>query len=321
MPTILETHLQDLAAAVSSEDANQRDSLWKKIQALDLDPNGLMKNSKKPRLVLIDEEDLTCRVCLQIFRGDDEIRQCPNGHAFCSTCSKTLSVRRACPTCGVTTPMTGRALLAQTISGRLLATCVLCSEIMSSECLKPHKWICRKTQAVCPFCSDQNVCMDQLKAHLEESHLKHTSHLTWKLTLEPSSISRDKATWEWENTWAQENKNSPLVWIKKITATKHEITLEAFIWRAPPTATVESELNACDLNCQITIQCNNLGKLFSGKFNRLCFPNWWSKDREHTSNRPVRLPLGIFGICADRSISSEVTILVTLTSTWPSSTA
>lgn len=273
----LSVHLREVSTAVSTSD----DALWQTIKVINLDPAGIMKKTKRARLVLIDEDDLTCPICLELFEGHDQPQQCINGHTFCSICCPASS--NACPVCKVKGSY-GRSLLTQSISRMLLFQCSDCKEIMSNSQKASHVWNCGKRQTKCPFCHECSICMDELKNHFEQSHLhSKTQTLYWIFSGATSMEQSVSHVWSVNDSWTC-NERGAIAWLKSYTMTSTDIVLDAH-FLIPPGQNPET--------CIITIRiiCDSK-EVFACSFKEIELPNWWSDRSEDVT----RLPVNVFEI-------------------------
>lgn len=186
--TIFQQHMKELKRATASElqDPN-RASLWQQIRIpFDLDPDASLRGAKRPRLIVIDEDALSCPVCSEGFTGDKVVRQCNRGHLFCENCSKRLA--NVCPVCKITGEF-GISLLAQTISQTLTQECKDCKKLLTTSSDRTHhQWICCMVKSrCCPFC-DVNINRNELNFHLEVYHILNSGS-TWAFDI-PSDALR-----------------------------------------------------------------------------------------------------------------------------------
>lgn len=286
----LEAHLRDLAA-VTATTLEARNGLWDQMHLPNLDPEGNMRQAKKPRVVIIEEEDLTCPVCLQLFAGD-QVRQCINGHTLCSRCCP--GAQQACPTCGAKGHYS-RALLAQTLSSRLLWECGDCKKMITFlDQRQSHKWTCAKAKGVCPFeriCGNRIVTMDQLDKHLQEDCHRgdRRASYTWSLQFKAKRPLTASSSHHWNfDQWAHASDHRPILFLKKVELTEQDLGMDAYLWVDPSKQQLQQQQQ---ITCRVKLRSTTSDKnIFEFIFRCLDLPNWWSKDRE---GKVTRLPLMI----------------------------
>ena len=91
-----------LALALSTEASDEtRSCVWSNIKRPDNQlPFHADRGVKRPRLGLLDDEDLTCPICKDFMTAG--ISQCTEGHSFCQKCMDTVRKTREtleCPSC------------------------------------------------------------------------------------------------------------------------------------------------------------------------------------------------------------------------------
>lgn len=125
-----------------------------------------LRSAKRIRLLAIDEQDLTCGVCLDILEPD--VIVCTNGHATCTSCVRPDA---SCSVCR------GRMLETKSLFHRKLlapiqVTCRFCKKHVRNDELRGHERTCPlSVEKVCPFCpSDRSTNLKDLPAHLWEWH-------------------------------------------------------------------------------------------------------------------------------------------------------
>lgn len=306
----LESHLCELITALSADGPSKnRETLWRRVRLPDLDPHGEMKAARVPRLVLIDENDMTCPVCLQLFKSGDNLRQCINGHTFCPACCPASL--QPCPTCKVKGPYS-RSLMKESFSRMLLTECADCKKTLSPQERSSHTWICPKTVVACPFCS-ANCSLEKLGAHFEETHGDtRASRPSWILHV-GSELSGGFLWTNLSQPWSLShrcgsNKDQLLVWVESFEVRMTgEISIVAYVLLDP---TKRDDRSNNTTHCKISIEIktsNQLQKLFDATFEMITLPNWWSEDREKT--KVVNLPIDVFKVCETLDVSpSDVNI-------------
>ena len=155
---------------------------WDELRLIDLDPLKALRGAKKPRLLVIDEDELQCPVCLQhLGSGGGGIQTCKLGHAFCGDCVRVLT----CPCCKVSLTQKGiKTIVHQKLISALVSECSLgCGSVMTGSQWDKHKFSCDMSkEQVCPFCSATDVCFKELGSHLSEVHKDKEGFFTSKLS-------------------------------------------------------------------------------------------------------------------------------------------
>lgn len=168
----LEQIICDLRAAIQTQDPVARARLWDKVstRSLDLDPQGNLRGAIRPRLVLIDEADVTCLVCGKLYSGEvgQAPKQCALGHTLCSDCALLVS---SCPQCGGE-PVWGENRFAHSVAQSLLDGCGTCGAVLRSAAERAaHAGDngCPKATFTCCFC-DATVPLDGALEHCRTRH-------------------------------------------------------------------------------------------------------------------------------------------------------
>lgn len=168
----LEQSICDLRAAIQTQDPVARARLWDKVstRGLDLDPQGILRGTTRPRLIVIDEADITCLVCGKLYNG--EVRrapkQCALGHTLCSDCALLVS---SCPQCGGD-PIWGENRFAHSVAQSLLDGCETCGAVLRSAAERAaHAGDngCPKATFSCSFCN-ATVPLDGALEHCRTMH-------------------------------------------------------------------------------------------------------------------------------------------------------
>lgn len=153
-----------------------------------------LRSAKRIRLLAIDEQDLTCGICLDILEPD--VTVCTNGHATCTSCVRP-DAATSCSVCR------GRILQTKSLFHRKLlapiqVTCRFCKEHMRNDELRGHERNCPlSVERVCPFCTtERSTNLKNLPEHLWECHRDRYGTQT------PMPIKLDgKDAWTLQERW------------------------------------------------------------------------------------------------------------------------
>ena len=137
------------------------------------------RDAKKPRLGLLDGEDLICHICHDFVTTP--ISQCTQGHLFCRKCVDTAHKANEvmkCPKCR--SPMPNghiRNLALENIIPTLMGTCPIgCGRVLRLAELSGHaEDECPLRMITCPLCKDRQTFSDFRQHVLSKHGEKHDS--------------------------------------------------------------------------------------------------------------------------------------------------
>jgi hypothetical protein len=137
---------------------------------------------KRPRLGLLDDEDLTCPICSDFMTAG--ISQCTQGHSFCQKCLNAVRKPREtlkCPSCRSPMPDKRiRNLALENIIAVLRGPCSLgCSRVLRLSELSEHiEDECQLRLVTCPLCKDKTILSD-FRQHVQTHDPKPSLNVNW----------------------------------------------------------------------------------------------------------------------------------------------
>lgn len=290
---------------------------WSALAVPNLDPSGALRGAKRVRVVVLDEDELRCPVCLSVPTGANDVgavQLCKRGHAFCARClprdlpSRTralepldgLPMFRAsakpaeCPVCKGRVGLTPTgSMLHKTVLRSLLVTCSLgCGSDLLQADAEKHSWQCpHSTKNVCPFCpvGSTPIVMKDLLSHLEVAHVAEKTGLSVRLSggdvfgESKSTTGKFRTTWRFHH-WMPFADHCAVIYrgadlVAECRSTLPRMGIEAFVLMNDTLSSA-----ACDLIVMVCAQPRGeTGKadtpILSQVKHGVTVPSWRAVDR------------------------------------------
>ena len=173
-----------LAMVLSTEASDEtRSCAWSKIKNSNSQlPFHANRGVKRPRLGLLNDEDLTCPICSDFMTAG--ISQCTEGHCFCQTCLDAVRKPREimkCPSCRSPMPDDRiRNLALENIIAVLRGSCSLgCGRLLRLSEMSEHvSDECQLRLVTCPMCTDKPTLSD-FRQHVLRHKLTTSYYVNW----------------------------------------------------------------------------------------------------------------------------------------------
>lgn len=245
---------------------------WKDLRVPNLDPGSQLAGARSVKMLLLDEEELKCPVCLLMLGSNGiKIHACPKGHAFCEGC---ITGTR-CPCCQIPLPIIrSESLLHRKLISSLISECILgCRTVLSFEQMKTHELECiYSSKNVCYFCTEQVAFKDFL-SHLESSHnnMKQLPSEQWIGRVNPGAFGVTMMPW---TGWIPLHRAALLILGFKWSPPR--VVFEVAVW------SLEDNLPCLDWTFSIS-GCH--GTIFSQTWNGVPTQASWRKVKDGCRSR------------------------------------
>ena len=155
---------------------------------------------KKPRLVVVDEQDFVCPICMDIMAS--AIVQCGNGHAVCDTCQKMARDPGVCGVCrwdGTMSPCRHLEAMIKSIDFGCPYADRGCTFTGSAAAIEGHSRVCSRFPVRCPTCMAP-VTLGNCASHMQQEHMLSCNDATTLPTGWSQILALDLTTWEGESS-------------------------------------------------------------------------------------------------------------------------
>lgn len=267
---------------------------WADQRLPNLDPAGSLRAAKRVRLLLVDEDDLTCPVCMSTLKNPVS---CKNGHSWCDGCNgreaRSWPLRK-CPVCRDSSGTRATPLFLAKCLASLCTRCAACGLDHLQKDAAAHEWSCpMSTKKCCPFCSDGSVVLSQLAAHLREAHKDKTVDSELRLNWATPKADGDNNVWGKLGSALRVTFLLGDHWIAFVSANYSKTSQSLSICLA------QSDANILDISVDMIVVPAAAGKpSFSSSFHKISgfhSPNVWSSmslsDKNRRATQTISVPV------------------------------